>query len=132
MTYIGELILIAVNILMAWYHADLIKDDKKIRHGLWGFLYIVLAAVMSYLNSSVWLFITALYLRKVVFDISLNLFRDLPVFYISPELKNMSFRQAVRKASIIDWIHYRLFKDRSEVYVIIYFLKLIFLNIFFL
>lgn len=121
MTYLYEIILLAINIAMAAYHSKLIKDGKRIRHGLWGGLYFILAGGFSLLSANFFLFIAACFLRKVFFDISLNLFRGLPIFYVSNSPK-----------SIIDKLHYKLFGVNSEIYMTLYFIKIIFLNIFFL
>ena len=121
MTYFGELLLLIANILMAWHHAELIEEGRPIRHGWWGAAYLALAICFAWLNQSWALFVASLFLRKIVFDLSLNIFRDLPIFYVSSST-----------TSIIDKLHYRFFGKRSEVYMSFYLLLLIFINIFFL
>ena len=133
MIYIAEILLILVNLSMAWHHANLIKEGKRIHHGLWGGAYLLLAGVLSYYNQSIWLFMVSLFLRKLVFDLSLNVFRKLPLFYVTPEMATVKgLRDAIKKGKLIDWIHYKAFGVRSEVYMAFYLLKIIFTNIFFL
>ena len=104
------LIFFIVNILMAFYHSTLIKKSIKIRHGLWGGAYLVAVGLVSFFGNSWELAVCLLALRKWSFDISLNLFRDLPTFYVSK-----------KPASIIDKVHNYLFGKRSEVYMAVYF-----------
>lgn len=120
MIYIGEILLLLANVIMAWHHSELIKDDKPIKHGLWGLGYLSLVIVMS-IFSSWWLLLAGLLIRKVFFDLSLNLFRGKPLFYVSAS-----------STSIIDRIHYRIFGKRSEIYQSLYFVLLVLINIFLL
>lgn len=78
---VGEFILVLVNIAMAWYHSDLMKDGLPIKHGWWALGYLALAGLFSLLSHSFVLFICALLIRKVVFDISLNLFNGRKPFF---------------------------------------------------
>lgn len=120
MILIAEILLLLVNIAMAYYHSELIKDDKPIKHGWWGLSYFAVAALMS-LASTWWLLLCAALIRKVFFDLSLNLFRGKPLFYVSST-----------STSIIDRVHYRIFGNKSEIYMSIYFVLLILVNIFLL
>lgn len=119
MIYIAEILLLLGNIAMAAYHADLIKDEKKINHAFWGGLYLAVAVLFSWLNHSWILFVCSLLIRKVVFDLSLNLFLGRQLFYVSTET-----------TSVIDRLHYKLFGKKSELYMSIYFLITIILNVF--
>ena len=110
------LLFFLANVLMAWYHSTLIKKCIKIRHGLWGGSYLVSVGLVSYFGNSWELAACLLFLRKWSFDISLNLFRDLPMFYVSK-----------KPASIIDKAHNYLFGKRSEVYMAVYFIATIIL-----
>lgn len=116
--FIGEIILIFINVAMAAYHADLIKDGRRINHALWGGLYLAVAGLFSWLNHSWILLIASLFIRKVFFDLSLNLFRELPLFYVSSDPESM-----------IDKWHNKHFGKNSELYMVIYFLVIVFLNI---
>lgn len=118
MNYIAEIILIGANILMALHHSDLIEQDRPIKHGLWGGLYLLFVLVAGFCLTW-WMVPVGLVLRKLVFDISLNLFRGLSPFYVSKST-----------GSLIDKLHYKVFGDRSEIYQTIYLVKLVFLNIF--
>tara|TARA_R110000868_G_scaffold29391_2_gene109256 strand:+ start:950 stop:1330 length:381 start_codon:yes stop_codon:yes gene_type:complete len=119
MILIGEVLLVLVNIAMAWWHSELIKDSKPIKHGLWGAGYLLLAGAFAVFNHSWILFIASLFIRKVFFDLMLNSFRGLPLFYVSKSPK-----------SIIDKLHLKLFSSNSELYMTIYFLVIIVINIY--
>ena len=98
---------IVINVAMAKYHAYLILKGKKILHGLWGALYLAIIFLL-WRN---WLFIfNCLLIRKVFFDVYLNYFRGLPLFYVS-----------TKTTSILDKLHNRLFKKDSQLYLTIYF-----------
>lgn len=103
------IILAAINVAMAWWHSKLIAAQKKIKHGLWGLFYIACAVALARLHNSWLLLVDALFIRKVVFDLSLNLFRGKPLFYVS-----------ATTTSIIDRWHNKVFGNRSEVYMSIY------------
>jgi hypothetical protein len=116
--YIGEILLAIINISMAAHHAALIRMGRPIKHGLWGGLYLVVAALFAWLTNSVWLFVIALPLRKVLFDISLNIFRKKPLWY-----------QSAATGSIIDKLHSNL---NPRVYTAVYVIFIIVANIFLL
>ena len=117
MIYIGELILILINIAMAYIHANMIKDGKKILHGLWGGGYIIVATLFALVNH--WILLPeALLIRKVFFDLSLNKFRGFDWFYVSEST-----------TSIIDRLHNFLFGNRPYIYYSVYFVLLITINI---
>lgn len=115
--YVLEILLIAFNLVMAWHHSQLIADGKKIYHGLWGSYYIAFAVLVAFVGKSWLLLILSLPIRKVVFDLSLNLFRGLPLFYVS-----------TKTTSLIDKAHNYLFGKNSEVYMAFYFIIIIALN----
>ena len=117
---------------MAMYHASVFNNDGKIKHGWWGALYIGIATLFAILNHSIWLFLAALLIRKLFFDTTLNLSRSpqLRLFYISPEVKKVTgFFDALRKGKFNDWVHWKIFGTKPEIYAILYFLILIVLNI---
>ena len=118
MIYVFELILLLCNIAMAAYHAKLIKAEKKINHALWGAGYLAVAVWLSLWIHSWTLFVLSLLIRKVVFDLSLNIFRGLPLFYVSAET-----------SSLIDKIHYKIFGKKSEIYMGIYLLIICIINV---
>ena len=50
MTYLGEILLILVNIAMAYYHACIFKDGGKVKHGGWGLAYLALTGLSAFLS----------------------------------------------------------------------------------
>ena len=116
--FISEVLLIIANIWMALYHSKLMLSDRKIKHGWWGFAYIVLTAFLAYLSGSILLACVSLFIRKTVFDTALNLFNGRAVFFVSTET-----------TSIIDRIHFKLFGKASAIYMILYIIAIILLNI---
>jgi len=71
-----------VNIALAYTDYRLISDGKRVFHGINGFVYLILISPAYFLTD---LYVVAglLVLRRLVFDISLNLFRGLPYDYTS-------------------------------------------------
>ena len=109
MTFLFAALIIAYNIITAWWHSVLIKQGRRIYHGWWATAYLLLIGILCVVSGSGWLAIFSLLIRKPVFDVALNLFRDLPMFYVSSD-----------PDSLIDDIHYSLFEKRSEIYLLIY------------
>ena len=77
-----------INIVMAWWHSVLIKQNKPIYHGLWTAIYLIIVGSISILVSDVSAQIVPLVLycivvRKPFFDISLNLFRGKEWYHVS-------------------------------------------------
>lgn len=106
---VAQGIILAINILMAWYHARLIKADRPIRHGWWAALYITLCGALCLFAESGWLAIFAILIRKPLFDVSLNYFRGKPLFYVASD-----------PDSLIDDIHLTLFGKKNEWYLLFY------------
>lgn len=117
MIYVAEIFLLLCNLAMAAYHAKLIKNGKPIKHGLWGGGYLAVAVAVSIWQQSWILFVCSLLIRKVFFDLALNFFRGLPLFYVSSST-----------TSILDKLHNKVFGKRSEIYMAIYFIAIIILN----
>ncbi len=115
--YISQAFLIAFNIWMARYHSRLLKRDRKIKHGLWGGLYLLLAGCLS-LCFGWWFFASTMLLRKFLFDTALNLYNGRGLFFVSQET-----------TSIIDRIHFKLFGIHSEIYQTVYFMMWVVLMI---
>lgn len=109
MPQIAALILALFNIIMAGHHANLIKAGKRIQHGWWGLGIFVISAVFAWAAGSWLLLVDALFIRKIFFDLSLNIFRGKPMFYVSTST-----------TSIIDKWHNKIFGKRSEIYMAIY------------
>lgn len=114
MSQIAVILMVGVNLCMAWHHTDLIERGRPIRHGWWALGYLALAALFAVLNRSILLMVDLCLVRKVVFDLSLNLMRGLPLFYVSRTT-----------TSIIDQIHYRLFGLNSKPYMALYFIAIL-------
>lgn len=125
MREIAALLFLCFNVIMAGHHANLIRDGKRIQHGLWGGAYLGLAVVFCYFGGQRdgigfdWLLmIDLLLIRKVFFDLPLNLFRGKPMFYVS-----------ATTTSIIDKFHNRVFGLNSLPYMIVYFVAIIVITI---
>lgn len=118
MAQLAALILALFNIIMAGHHANLIKKGKRIQHGWWGLGIFAVSAVFAWATSSWLLLLDALFIRKVFFDLFLNLFRGKPLFYVS-----------ATTTSIIDRWHNKIFGNRSEVYMLLYSVAIIVITI---
>jgi len=116
--YISQAFLIAFNIWMARYHSRLLKRDKKIKHGLWGGLYVALCIAITCFLGDLWLLLACFLIRKFLFDISLNLYNGRGIFFVSKET-----------TSIIDRVHFWAFGEHSEIYQTMYFMGWIILMI---
>lgn len=114
-----ELLFVLVNIAMAYYHCLLIKQNRIIQHGWWTLGYGLACGIVLILTWNWILFFCLILIRKVVFDISLNLFRGLPVFHISRETK-----------SLIDQLHNAFFGGYAIIYQSVYFVAIVVLNFF--
>lgn len=72
------------NILNAYHDSKRIKADKRIYHGLNGLAYAGFVVLSYFLfHAGYREIISLLLIRKLVFDLALNLFRDKPLFYSS-------------------------------------------------
>jgi len=120
MIYAAEILLLGVNLLMALRHSHIIEVEHKTpKHGWWALLYVAVTAILCLLFHSWVLALCSALLRKIAFDLSLNLFRGKPLFYVSGTT-----------TSLIDKFHNKLFGKRSEVYLSIYLVALIILNFY--
>ena len=133
MLAVFQIALVFTNIGMAWLHDKKIAKHKAIKHFVGGTIYFILSAGMPLLyfgrggvtkpefTITAIFFLCACLQRKVLFDCALNLFRGLPLFYVSNEPRGKSLWEAIdHDVSIIDWLHYKIFGFRSEIYVIVY------------
>lgn len=109
--YLSQVFLIAFNIWMARYHSRLLKKDRKIKHGLWGGLYLAICIGITLLFGDLWLLIACFLLRKFLFDTALNLYNGRGLFFVSTET-----------TSIIDRVHFWAWGKHSEIYQIVYFM----------
>lgn len=104
------IIVLPVNLAMAWWHSRLIKANRSIRHGAWSALYAALIALAVWAcwtdlprvgQMSIFT-LTCACGRLAIFAPALNLFRGLSLTYVSKT-----------SASIIDRIEVRLFGARA-------------------
>ena len=96
-------------VAFAWLNAKWITDGKQIRHGWNGLLHLAVAVSIGYFNLRAG--IAVLFIARVFFDWSLNLFRGLPLGYVSLNPK-----------SIVDKIEKAIFKLDGITPKIIYLL----------
>lgn len=110
MIYLAEMVLILpVNIAMAWWHARLIRQNRPIRHGAWSAIFFLLVGVTAWwrwpalrnVGTATVFAVACACGRQIVFNISLNFFRGLAWDYSSHT-----------STSIIDRIERRLFGAR--------------------
>ena len=108
MIYLVEIGLLAITVIEAWWHSVLIKENRRIEHGLWAAAYAGLIIPEYWFIHPVFTFILFALAcglgHLVVFNICLNRFRGLPWNYISPTT-----------TSIIDKLEYRMFGGREWV-----------------
>lgn len=128
MIYLSEFILVGpVTVGMAFWHSRLIKANRPIQHGWWAVVYMIplIAALiwqwddLACVGHRVAFLFTCLIGRLIVFNISLNLFRGLPLDYTS-----------ATSTSVLDKIERRLFGARvwlAEVVLGVFFIFLQFL-----
>jgi len=104
----------------AWLNCWLIAKKVKIRHFWNGLLHGCVAVLIGYKTE--WHYgLAVVFIARVVFDVSLNLFRGLPVDYISPEVKSYNgLRMAIAKGKVIDYVEYKAFGGNGYIPKIIY------------
>lgn len=79
-----ELILLALSIAIAAFHAHLIKEGETIVHWTWGAAYASIVLVVVFFFKLPWWFgAIQLCQHLAAFDWSLDLFRKLPLTYTS-------------------------------------------------
>lgn len=79
-----ELILLALSIAIAAFHAHLIKEGETIVHWIWGAAYASIVLVVVFFFKLPWWFgAIQLCQHLAAFDWSLDLFRKLPLTYTS-------------------------------------------------
>jgi len=107
-------------IFFAWLNAKWIAEGKTIRHGLNGLLHLSVAVLIGWLIK--WQYgLCILFITRLFFDVALNLFRKLPVDYISPEVKSYTgLMMDFRKGKVIDYVEYKLFGNNGYLPKIIY------------
>ena len=104
-------------VILAWDNANRIDKDKTIKHWLNGLAHLSMAGILYLVDWK--LSVALLCLVRVTFDISLNLFRGLPINYVSP-----------KPASGIDKIEKQIFGLNGYTPKIIYLIIAVCLLIF--
>jgi hypothetical protein len=104
-------------ILFAWFNSIQIAKGLRIWHGLNGAIHLTTAIYFG-LAVHPAMGLSILLIARLFFDVSLNLFRGLPIDYVPQEPK-----------SIVDKIEIFLFEDNGWLPKIIYSLLLIALNL---
>jgi len=109
-------------IWLAYNNAQRIKDDKPIKHWLNGLLHILTAILATFFEG--WLIgLSVLLSVRIAFNTALNLFRGLPIDYVSQKPK-----------SVMDKVEKLIFGNNGWIPLIIYSILLlcglIFGNIF--
>jgi len=85
-------------IAFAWLNSYLIKKNKRIYHGINGAIHLLAAAAGWYFLG--WTIgVAVLFVARLFFDVSLNLFRGKAIDYVSPSPK-----------SIVDKIEKKIFR----------------------
>lgn len=69
------------NVANAHFDADRIKAGKRIYHGINGAAYIIMLAIQHYIFADWYLTAALAFVRLLVFNIALSLYRGLPVDY---------------------------------------------------
>lgn len=137
-----EIIFVFINIFIAklqakqWLNSQKNLPFWKIKHGWWSFLYLGLVMIPIFIlqkdnflwyNKINWvLFFSLLILRKPIFDCFYNYFRNYNIFFVSKHL----YKNEASSSSIIDDLHWKIFKNKAEIYQPIYLSIVILLNFF--
>lgn len=113
-----EIAYIVFCLLLAYYNAMRIKNDKRVYHGINAALHIICWAVI-YLLTKNWFVISALpFIGRLFFDTSLNLMRGLSISYAPLNPK-----------SWIDIAEERVFRFNEVLPKIVYLITIIILNV---
>jgi len=78
-------------VFLAMLNAKWIKDGKKIKHFWNGLIHVTVSVIFGW-QYHWWHFFTILLIARVSFDWPLNLFRGLPLGYVSPKPKSIMDR----------------------------------------
>lgn len=102
------LLYIPFCVFFAWLNAKWIADGKRIYHGINGAIHLIVAVLVGYFFG--WRAgVAILFITRVFFDWGLNLFRGLPLGYVSLNPK-----------SIVDRVEKALFKLNGILPKVIY------------
>lgn len=117
--YIIEIIYSLVCVLLAWRDKEKINKGLRIYHAIGGATHIT-AAVLTSIFFGWWTGFMILLIARIVFNTALNLFRGLPVDYVS-----------TKPLAITDRIEKSIFGNDGIFPLVIYLVALIVLNIFY-
>ena len=117
MFLISEIILVIVNLIMAEWHNHLKYREVRYNKDIYVIGYVGIAFILTAITKSILLVPTAFFLHKVVYDFAYNIFRGLPLFFVSTS-----------PTSFIDRLHLHFLGKNSEIYLIIYFLFILLIN----
>lgn len=112
-----ELAYILFCIWLADMNADRIGEDKRINHNLQGAIHLISGVVFSILFNW-WMMAVVLLSARIFFTSALNLFRHLPVDYVT-----------TRPKAITDKIEQRIFGRNGAAPLMIYVLCWLIVNI---
>lgn len=105
-------------ILLAWINRNIIKSGKRVKHFYNGLCHFG-AFIWLTLTVNLYTGIAALFMARVVFDVSLNLMRGVGIGYVSPKPK-----------SIVDQIEKKVFGNDGLTPKLVYlFICFVLLNI---
>lgn len=94
----------------------LISRGEKILHGFNGLFYLLMVVPAYLITENLYLVAGLLVIRRLVFDVSLNLFRGLPYNYTSQTT-----------TSIIDRLLYRIQNQLGDIYYLILIISIVLL-----
>jgi hypothetical protein len=120
MIFIAQIIYAVLCIFFAKLNALWIAENKKILHGINGFVHLVVWALLYFLVHKWQLFLVLPFIGRFVFDTALNYFRGFSIYYIP-----------INPKSIIDRIEKLVF-DYPQVAKIFYIVSIVILNIVFI
>lgn len=117
MFFLSEIILFVLNVVIAEWHCHLKDANIKYSKDLYVIGYIGITFCLCAIEKSLLLLPASLLIHKLVYDTAYNLFRGLPLFFVSTS-----------PTSFIDRIHFYFLGKNSEIYLIIYFLLILTIN----
>jgi hypothetical protein len=84
----------------------LISKGEKILHGFNGLFYLMMLAPVYIITKDIYLVAALLVIRRIVFDISLNLFRGLPYNYTSETTTSIIDRLLYKTQNFLGIFYY--------------------------
>lgn len=113
-----EVIYIMICLLLAMINKDQISENKRINHALQGALHLGVGLICGVLVN--WLMLPLILLTaRIFFTSALNLMRDLPLDYVTPEPE-----------ALTDKVEQKIFGKNGKLPLIIYFVLYVLGNCF--